>query len=310
MPSTDLAPGRARAAGCALLAAAAAACWVPDRPPRLGADLPGAATAWLAPDTSRTVPVAEGVWYRYLWSSRGPWAVHLLEVDLDRCALTLDVARARSAVDEGGGHETVSAMVRRHPGRVLAAVNGDFFTPEGTPLGPEMSRNRPTHGGTRPGLAFRDGTPPAVAVLTVTPQGLEGTGWPPRPDAEHETVGGFPELLDHGARVGDLEVGARPAFAASRHPRTAVGHDPVRNRLWLVVVDGRQGAFSTGMTLPELADLLARLGATEALNLDGGGSSAMVVGERLVSHPSDEAGERPVVNALVVREDRGLCRLR
>ena len=77
---------------------------------------------------------------------------------------------------------------------------------------------------------------------------------------------------------------------------------------WLVVVDGRQGDYSTGMTLPELADLFQLLGATEALNLDGGGSSVMLLRGRRVSRPSDAEGERPVVNALLIVEDPGGCR--
>jgi exopolysaccharide biosynthesis protein len=63
------------------------------------------------------------------------------------------------------------------------------------------------------------------------------------------------------------------------------------------------------MTLPELTQLLESLGATEALNLDGGGSSVMVLGGEAVSRPSDAEGERPVGNALAVMKDAGLCRV-
>ncbi len=56
------------------------------------------------------------------------------------------------------------------------------------------------------------------------------------------------------------------------------------------------------MSLPELAGLMEALGVEEALNLDGGGSSAMVVRGWLVNRPSDEAGERPVGNSLWVLE--------
>jgi exopolysaccharide biosynthesis protein len=60
------------------------------------------------------------------------------------------------------------------------------------------------------------------------------------------------------------------------------------------------------MTLPELADLFEAMGATEALNLDGGGSSVLVVGGRAQNRPSDVTGERPVVNGLaLVRDARG-----
>ena len=109
-------------------------------------------------------------------------------------------------------------------------------------------------------------------------------------------------------RVGDLEVGDRPNFAAARHPRTAVGFDAGGGFLWLVVVDGRQLPRSAGMSLPELAELFLALGVEEALNLDGGGSSVMTVGGRMVSSPSDATGERPVGNSLWLVHDGAACR--
>jgi hypothetical protein len=61
------------------------------------------------------------------------------------------------------------------------------------------------------------------------------------------------------------------------HPRTAVGLADDGWRAWLVVVDGRQEGYSLGVALHELAVLLRALGATEGINLDGGGTSALVV---------------------------------
>jgi len=63
-----------------------------------------------------------------------------------------------------------------------------------------------------------------------------------------------------------------------------------------------------GMSLPELASLFEALGVEEALNLDGGGSTALVVGARPVNRPSDATGERPVVNALALVRDAAGCR--
>jgi exopolysaccharide biosynthesis protein len=54
------------------------------------------------------------------------------------------------------------------------------------------------------------------------------------------------------------------------------------------------------VTLPEAARLMRAVGAREALNLDGGGSSALSVRGRVVGRPSDPSGERPVSDALVV----------
>jgi hypothetical protein len=70
-------------------------------------------------------------------------------------------------------------------------------------------------------------------------------------------------------------------------------------RLLVVVVDGGSPAYSRGMTLRELAELMQTLGAVNALNLDGGGSSEMVVNGLVASRPSD-GQERAVSNALVV----------
>jgi hypothetical protein len=112
-----------------------------------------------------------------------------------------------------------------------------------------------------------------------------------------EAVGGFPALLRAGRDVlGDQEV--RPPFGEARHPRTALGWSRDRARFWFVVVDGRQPPYSDGMSLTELAWVFRRLGAPHALNLDGGGSTALAVGTSLVNRPSDASGERAVGNAL------------
>jgi len=73
-----------------------------------------------------------------------------------------------------------------------------------------------------------------------------------------------------------------------------------RGRLLLVTVDGRQPGVSEGVTLVEGARLMRSLGAVDALNLDGGGSSAMVVAGAVVNKPSDAAGERAVGDVVAV----------
>ena len=121
-------------------------------------------------------------------------------------------------------------------------------------------------------------------------------------------VGAGPRLL----RAGRVAVAARAegfappqapsffgAFVASRNPRTLAG---VRadGTLLLVTVDGRNPGWSVGMTLREAARLMRSLGARDAVNLDGGGSSTMTVRGELVNRPSDRVGERPVSNGLFV----------
>lgn len=114
-----------------------------------------------------------------------------------------------------------------------------------------------------------------------------------------EAVGGGPWLVKEGAMAVDgVEQGFHArTFVQQRHPRTAVGIT-ASGELLLVAVDGRQG-HSRGFSLPELAAYVQKLGAVQAINLDGGGSTAMVIRGRYVNGPSD-GRPRPVANALLV----------
>ncbi|MEM1117638.1 MAG: phosphodiester glycosidase family protein [Bacteroidota bacterium] len=118
-----------------------------------------------------------------------------------------------------------------------------------------------------------------------------------------EAVGAGPVLVRDGrvAVATEAEVFFGTSIPA-RHPRSAVGvtGDGV---VWLVVVDGRQPA-SRGVTLEELAEMMHRLGAEDALNLDGGGSSALVVRPRggspvRLNLPTGYDVEREVATALL-----------
>lgn len=120
-----------------------------------------------------------------------------------------------------------------------------------------------------------------------------------------DAVGGFPMLVRDSAPAPVLDSAHVQNLARARHPRTAMGLSREGRRLWLVVVDGRAPGYSAGMTLPELAQLMLELGARDAINLDGGGSSAMAVRRpagdvQLVNRPSDARGERAVANAVAV----------
>jgi hypothetical protein len=88
-------------------------------------------------------------------------------------------------------------------------------------------------------------------------------------------------------------------FQSDRHPRTFVAFDRDTTRLYLCTVDGRQ-AKSRGMSFGEMAKFLLSLGAWNAVNFDGGGSTTMVVGGKVVNTPSDVTGERPVANILAL----------
>lgn len=90
-------------------------------------------------------------------------------------------------------------------------------------------------------------------------------------------------------------------FDTTAHPRTVIARD--RGGLWwLITIDGRQPGRAIGMSFTEMQVLLARLDVTDALNLDGGGSTTMVVGETVVNRPSDITGPRPVSDAIIVTQ--------
>ncbi len=126
------------------------------------------------------------------------------------------------------------------------------------------------------------------------------------PITPREAVGGQPVLLRDSTIVGAVDSVNNAGFRAL-NPRTAIGYADHGRRLLIVVIDGRQPKYSVGMSLRDMAQLFRALGATDAINLDGGGSSAMALtdsrtqsGIRLATHPSDSVGERPVANALAI----------
>ena len=117
---------------------------------------------------------------------------------------------------------------------------------------------------------------------------------------EDDITNGVPLLLKNGELniTWQLEGAAKP-FAEMRHPRTAVAKLNV-GKFLMITVDGRQPGVSVGMTLQELAEYLLSLGATDAMNLDGGGSTTMFLDGRVVNTPSDKEGERKIGDAILV----------
>lgn len=111
-------------------------------------------------------------------------------------------------------------------------------------------------------------------------------------------VSGGPNLLTKGK----VDISAEPegfkgGFETNRHPRTALGRN-AQGDIFLVAVDGRQ-SMSVGATLEELASIMAKLGCSDAINLDGGGSTAINVGGLTLNRPSDGT-ERKVANAVLI----------
>jgi Phosphodiester glycosidase len=116
-------------------------------------------------------------------------------------------------------------------------------------------------------------------------------GWPSVTDS----MGGVPRLVETGVAV----ASRCGSSLCRRHPRTGIGVTG-DGTVMFVVVDGRSKR-SVGVTLARFARTFVGLGAVDAVNLDGGGSSVMwIAGRGIVNRPSDPAGERRVVNAMLL----------
>jgi hypothetical protein len=144
-----------------------------------------------------------------------------------------------------------------------------------------------------------------ATLLALQPGAIVSADVRITPFHPREAVGGRPVLVRDSVVLPSVDSVGGAGFATSRHPRTGVGIANGGQRLLIVVVDGRQAPYSDGMTLREMADLFRALGAREAVNLDGGGSTTFVYQVpdsagvfRIANRPSDPAGERPVGDAL------------
>ena len=116
-----------------------------------------------------------------------------------------------------------------------------------------------------------------------------------------DIVGGVPQLIKNGkVDITWEQEKTTKSFVKTRHPRTAVAMLK-DGRFLMVTVDGRSES-SGGISLADLANLLLELGATDAMNLDGGGSTTMYLNGKVVNHPSDKEGERKVSDVLIVTQ--------
>jgi Phosphodiester glycosidase len=203
-----------------------------------------------------------------------PSTIHALVIDLAHPGVHIRAtpyAERWSTVSEYATHN-----------HLAAAINGGFW-------GMMQHAEGVTAGG---GARWPDGSDDTeIGFFAVT---RSGSAWISAPELDDdavpaarvgEAVSGQP-LLVRGGRV---DVTSLDAFDSAnlRHPRSSVGVSRNGKKVVLIVVDGRQG-HSHGMTLYELARMFVELGADRALNLDGGGSSAMFVAEAggIVNSPS------------------------
>ncbi|SFT23641.1 phosphodiester glycosidase family protein [Paenibacillus sp. BC26] len=179
----------------------------------------------------------------------------------------------------------------------VLAINGDYygFRNDGVIIrNGTIYRNEPA----RDGFAlFKNGSLQGYSEEQTSADDLLAEG-------ATNTFSFGPILVDDGKIAGDFSsvridknFGNRSIQEAN--PRTGIGMI-TPNHFVFVVVDGRNTGYSRGMTLTEFADLFKELGATEAYNLDGGGSSTMVFMDRVVNTPSSHGSERGVSDIIYI----------
>ncbi|HET7697185.1 MAG TPA: phosphodiester glycosidase family protein [Vicinamibacterales bacterium] len=241
-----------------------------------------------------------------LLSPAGPVAVQALRLDPRRVSLEIAIANDRLPA-----RETVADMAARKKG--IAAVNAGFFAVDtGAPAGLLKVRGRLLGGNARArgAVAFLDRQGRTLLLFDrVSADRGRGSYAPSLGSAVRDwqtakdAVGGAGLLMLNGREFDEwTEERIAAGFDTTRHPRTMIGEDGTS--IWLVTVDGRQPWLSLGMSFTELRGLARRLGLRSALNLDGGGSTTMVVRGVIVNNPSDATGPRPVSDAIVVRTRR------
>lgn len=185
---------------------------------------------------------------------------------------------------------------------VVAAINGNAFAHQ-PPLPPgqkpEWREGTPVDivGWAKNGYEQRSRPQPGYWSFWLDGTGRARIGNLAEPVEARLAIAGFGALVVDGivvaGRNGEL------------HPRTAIGIDRTGQQIVMVVVDGRQRGFSEGVSTFELAELMIELGCHDAINLDGGGTSAMLRADnagrlRVVNSPA-YTGTRPTPVLLVVR---------
>ncbi|WP_138493618.1 phosphodiester glycosidase family protein [Paenibacillus pinistramenti] len=203
------------------------------------------------------------------------------------------------AKNEFGTNITQDTSTIASSNNAIFAINGDYygFRDDGVVIrNGVLYRDEPA----RDGLAlFNDGTMKTYDEEETSADELLAEG-------VTNTFSFGPILVKDGVAVDnfdnvsiDTNFGNRSIDEAN--PRTGVGIISP-NHYVFVVVDGRQENYSRGMTLNEFAQLFEDLGATDAYNLDGGGSSTMYFNGRVVNSPGSKGEERGVSDILFIAE--------
>ncbi|SKC91548.1 phosphodiester glycosidase family protein [Maledivibacter halophilus] len=205
------------------------------------------------------------------------------------------VFKVTLAKDRLGKSETVSSMAKRK-GAMLGINGGGFFSTEKNgERFIKMTANTVINGKLLEPFYqdaenfFFAGINKKGQVIGTVPKSAEDI-FKLEP---YQGVSFVPMLLKDGKKL------VLPkAWKETKHPRTILGRY-ANNDLIMIVIDGRQGEWSVGVSLERVQDKLLELGVKDAYNLDGGGSSTFYYNGQVLNRPSD-GKERPVVNSILI----------
>jgi exopolysaccharide biosynthesis protein len=252
--------------------------------------------------------------YQYVEQTDPPQRIYAVAIDLTSPDVKVRVSRGGADPDGDGKWTTTlqrpSTVAEREGFEVT--INGDFFShlngkdAEGAAALKQFKGSTPA---TVSGPATTDGKTWAVptqedgrAAFILDAQNHPTIAKMKDPPANAaQVIAGSHIIVQGGKDVAPTGKG----LADGPHPRTAVGIADGGKRLVLVVVDGRNKEKAVGMSLKELAKVMIDLGCESALNLDGGGSSAIILrdpksGEQKVLNNPSDGRERSVANVLGV----------
>lgn len=230
--------------------------------------------------------------------------IHIAKIDLQADGLSFLVTPSGELDNFDFEARTTSQFLAEFD--LQLAINTDFFDPwkDYSPLVYYPHVGDGTNGR---GLSASQGdittvgyVPPEDYVTLYISEDNRASFSPPQGDIYNAVSGNVFILRD-----GEIPQFDAEPYLQKRHPRTAIGLSQDENTLILIVVDGRQPNYSDGATLPELAQMFLDAGAYTAINLDGGGSSTMVMDDngtpKLLNSPIQSripARERPIANHL------------
>ncbi|MCE2916781.1 MAG: phosphodiester glycosidase family protein [Rubrivivax sp.] len=222
-----------------------------------------------------------------------PWpgaVLHQVWLDLTAAGWRLQVT----------AHESRGQTLPEMPAATVAAVaiNASFFDREFTPRGHTVSDGLPW-----PKVLVPQ-TSPLLACDRVQHCRIVFEPDAAAPPADgHTVVAGTPWLVRGGLARGRDDDKRCESLCARTHPRTAVGLDATGRRLLIVLAEGRRDGVP-GVTLAQLAEFMRGQGVHDAINLDGGGSSALLIdGHSAMARPANEPAQRRVANGLLWRHE-------